>query len=170
MMKIKRRITKTYFDLACHQYAPLIHQLATRISRNETQMEEMKAGAKEELLKCLICYDGSSSFMTFLYSRLEGAFRHMVDVERRASRIKPMSHDSMSQITGPNYDMDFTFMIQECLECLNKDEKDIISGLFFDEKTMRQISDDMGIVPSTICRIKTRAIKKMRQKCQVGVE
>lgn len=164
-MKKKRRITKTYFDFACCQYAPLIHKLSFTIGIDATQAEELRVRAKEELLKCMICYDRRGSFMTFLYCRLVGIFKHIRDAEYRARRVKTISVDSIINIAQPDCDMDFNMMVQECLECLNDEERDVIMELFFSEKTIREISDDCGSVVSTIYRIKTDAINKMRQKC-----
>ena len=170
MMKKKRRITQTYFDIARHKYAPLVCKLSLRISVDAKQIEELKARADEELLKCMICYNKSGSFITFLYCRLVGIFRHMRDTEIRARRIKNMSMDHIVNVVGPDYDMDFHMMAQEYLNCLNDEERDIITELFFNDKTMREISDDRGVVASTICRIKARAIDRMRQKCGVRMK
>lgn len=169
-MKIKRRITKAYFDIARLHYAPLVQRLSVSIGVDYTQIEELKSRADEELLRCMICYDGSGSLITFFYSRLTGVFRHLRDKENRARRIRNISTDSMVKIAGPDYDMDFSMMIQECLECLDDEERDVITELFLNEKSMREVSDDRGVVASTICRIKTRAINKMRQQCEVGQE
>ena len=170
MMKRQRRITKAYFDLARRQYAPLIHKLAFQIGIDDTQIEELKAQAEEELLKCMICYRRSGSFITFFHGRLGGIFRHMRDVENRAKRIQIMSLDAMSSIAGPNIDADTRIMVEELMACLTEEERAVIAGLFFDEKTMREVSLDQGVVPSTICRIKGRAIDKMRQKCETEQE
>jgi len=167
MMKQQRRITKAYFDLACRQYAPLINKLAFKIGADNTQIEELKAQAEEELLKCMICYMRSGSFITFFHGRLSGVFRHMRDVERRAKRIQIMSLDAMSNIAGPNSNADTHMMIEELMACLNDKERAVIMGLFFDEKTMREVSRDQGVVSSTICRTKGKAIDKMRQKCKM---
>lgn len=167
MMKIQRRITKAYFDRACHQYAPLIQRLAFQIGDNKIQVEELKAQATEELLKCMICYHRGGSFMTFIFGRLTGIFKHMRDTERRTKRVQIMSLDSMANIAGPDYNMDSHMMVQEYLECLDAEEHEIITDIFFNEKTMREISDGRGIVASTVCRVKARAINKMKQKCKI---
>ncbi len=170
MMDRKRRVTKAYFNFARNQYAPLVKKLSTMIGVDNTQNEELKSRADEELLKCMICYSRSGSFITFLYFRLMGTFRHLRDVENRARRIQSMSADSIVNISEPNYDIDSKMMVQEYLECLDSEEHEIITDIYFNERTMREISDDRGTVPSTICRIKARAINKMRQKCAVGLE
>ena len=66
MMEIQRRITQPYFNLARHQYAPLIHKLAFRIGISQENIDELKTQGVKELLKCMICYNKSGSFMTFL--------------------------------------------------------------------------------------------------------
>jgi RNA polymerase sigma factor (sigma-70 family) len=167
-MKYQRRITKAYFDFGCHQYAPLIQKLAFRVSINKEQIGELKNRAMDELLKCMICYDCSGSFKTFFFGRLFGIFRHMRDAEQKAKRIRIIPLDFMMNMVGPNYDMDSNMMAQECLGCLNEDEYDVITQLFFDERTTREVSDNLGIVASTICRIKTRAIHKMKRKFEVS--
>lgn len=168
MMKIKRRVTKSYFEIACHQYTPLIQKLAFKIGFNNNQIEELSSRGFEELLKCMICYNRSGSFITFLHGRLDGVFRHMRDAENRSKRIPTMPTDLMEDMSGHNNEINNNMIVQECLECLSKEEYDIIIDLFFDEKTMREVSSERGGVASTICRIKSKAIDKMRKKCEVG--
>lgn len=170
MMKIKRRITKGYFDIACKKYTPLVQKLSFSIGVDYTHVEELQARAKEEILKCLICYDGRCSFITFLYVRLQGIFRHMRDSENRARRVKIMPTEAMSNVQDKQVDEDVRMMVQECLECLNPEELDIITDLYLNEKTMREVATDRGRVASTICRIKIKAIRKMQQQCTVGVD
>lgn len=169
-MKIKRRITEKYFEMARHQYAPLIQRLAFRIGVNNSQVEEFKVRAYAELLSCMICYKRSGSFMTFFHGRLVDIFRHLRDAEIRARRVIIISMDSMTNIAGPDHDMDSSMMVQECLECLNEKEYDIITDIYFRDKTMREISNSRRIFASTVCRIKARAINKMKKKCLVGLE
>ncbi len=170
MMKRKRRVTQAYFELAYRQYTPLIQQLAFRMGINQTQIEELKVQATEELLKCMICYNPSGLFITFFYGRLVNIFRHMKDVERRARRIQIMSLDSMANIAGPNHNMDSHMMVEEVLEYLDDDERSVITELFFNGKTMREVSNERKVVTSTVYRIKTRAINKMKQRYQTEWE
>ncbi len=170
MMEPQRRITKDYFDVVREQYAPLVQRLATIYGFNQTQIEELKSHAQDELLKCAICYQNIGSFMTFLFSRLSGVFSHLRDTEIRASRLKTMSLDAMKNVAAPSCSVDFNITAEECLECLDNDEHYVITELFFNNRTMRDISSDRGVVPSTVCRIKKRAMVKMRKKCKVGLE
>lgn len=170
MMIKKRRITKGYFYIARLQYVPLIQRLSFFVGENSTQREEMIVRADEELLKCMICYNHSSSFMTFLYCRLMGAFRHMKDADNRAKRIHNISSNNIATIADPHQDNSIHVLIQDCLECLNDSELNIITELFFNEKTMRDISNSSEKVASTIYRIKTRAMEKMKRRCTVGLE
>ncbi len=163
-MEIKRRITQAYFDCARIQYAPLINKLSLIIGVDATHSEELRVRADEELVKCMICYNGSSSLATFLYHRLSGVFRHMRDSEYRFRRIQGISPDLMSNLPGPECVLDHAIVVKECLGCLNPTEHYIITELFFNHKTVREIAVDSLIVSSTICRIKQKAINKMRQK------
>jgi RNA polymerase sigma factor (sigma-70 family) len=167
MMNKQRRITRSYFETARRQYMPLIQKLAFQMGDNKTQIEEMVVQAIKELLRCMICYNKSGSFITFFHGRLFGIFKHMQDADRRADRIQKISLDHMSNISDFNHDMDFRMMVQECLECLNENEHYVITELFFNNKTIREISTHCETAPSTIYHIKTSAINKMRQKCQV---
>lgn len=170
MMKIKRRITEKYFEMARHQYAPLIQRLAFRIGIDNSQFEEFKIRAYSELLSCMICYNKSGSFMTFFHGRLVNVFRHLRDAEKRARRVRIIPTDLMANMAGSDHDMDVSIMVQECLGCLNGREYDIITDIYFRDKTMREISDSRTIFASTVCRIKAKAIDKMRRKCLVGSE
>lgn len=170
MIEPQRRITKNYFEIALRQYAPMIQRLATGISSNATQTEEFKSVAQDELLKCMICYQKTGSFITFFYSRLSGVFKHMRDAENRARRIQCMPTDAMANMPTDDADADSRMVLHECLGCLDEEEHHIITELFFNHRTMRDIAADTDIFPSTVSRIKNRAIQKMRHKCRVELE
>lgn len=166
MMKRKRRITKAYFELACRKYAPLVNRLSILVGINQIHTEELKYQADEELLKCMICYNSSGSFMTFLYCRLHNIFRHMRDSENRARRIRTGVMGSLTNMSDKNTeDVDFPLMVNECFDCLTDDERNLIVEVFFNHKTMREISLDSGISLSSLGRMKKGAIGKMRVKC-----
>lgn len=169
MLQVNRRVTKEYFHRARIKYAPLVVQLSTSVGVDSAHSDELKARADDELLKCMICYCGGGSFITFLYSRLLGTFRHMRDAELRAKRAQSISHERMSNFAGLCGDLDSGMTIQECLACLNEEETSIIAELFFEHKTTREVASSHGIVPSTVYRIKTRAINKMKHKFTIKV-
>ena len=170
MMKPKRRITESYFETARKQYSPLIHRQSLRVATKRKQIEELKSIALDELLKCMICYDSRGSFMTFFHGRLYYAFTHARDADHRACRANTMPDNSIQGITAPCQNMDVGIMIQECFDCLNQEERDVVTEIYFNNKTMREISLCRGVHATTIYRIKTRAIEKMRQKHGIGVK
>lgn len=167
MMKQQRRITQAYFDFARYQYAPLIQKLAFEIGTDMVQIEELKVQGIQELLKCMICYSRGGSFMTFFYGRLINIFRHMRNAEYKVKRIQIIPLDSMLNIAGQDCNIDYRMMVEEFLEYLSNNERNVITELFFNKRTMREISDDLGVAPSTICHIKARAIDRMQRKCEM---
>ena len=167
MMKQQRRITKAYFIFARSQYAPLINKLAFQIAPDQWQAEEFRAKANDELLKCMICYRRSGSFLTFFYGRIHGLFMHMRDAEQRARRVQTVSIDSILNIASPVVDTDIRLVVEELISFLSDDEQAVIHGLFFSAKTIREVSLEQDIVPSTVCRIKEKAIGKMKRRCEV---
>ena len=167
MMIPQRRITDAYFKRALIQYEPMFQRMASVVGLGQSQMDECMSQAGVELLKCMICYQNIGSFITFFHHRLLGAFRHMRDVQKRVDRIKTSSIESAGNDLTREYDMDHGMMVEECLGCLTEEERYIIVELFFNHKTIRQISSDSGIAPSTLCRVKNKAIERMRVKCEV---
>lgn len=167
MLELKRRITKEYFHLARIKYAPLVTKLSIFVGVDSTHSDELKACADDELLKCMICYNGSGSFITFLYYRLMGVFRHMRDIELKAKRVQSVPIEHMASFAEPYRDLDSRMTVAECLACLDEEETNIITELFFNQKTTREVSASCGIVSSTVCRIKKRAISKMKQGFRV---
>lgn len=164
MLKQKRNITEAYFDFAREKYTPLINKLAFNISLNASHAEELKIQGLKELVKCMLCYNGRSAFMTFLYGRLKDVFRHMRDSEQRANKVQILDSRSMENIAGPDHDIHSGMMVQECMECLSGNERDIITRFFLKSQTTREISNDTGMVIPAVCKIKRVAINKMRQK------
>jgi len=167
MIRAKRRITQAYFLAAVEKYRPLIHRLSYRIGDNATQREDLISQAPSEVLRCMICYDGRGSFMTLLFSRLRGVFSHIRDADRRAKRACRMTDELMSQMVGPTPNQDTSMIVREGLECLNKDELDVVTQLFFDNRTIREVAVVNNTVPSVVFRTKERAMKKMRNKLAV---
>lgn len=166
MMKPQRRITNAYFMMSIKQYEPMVQKMASMVGLHCSQMDECTSQARVELLKCMICYQNIGSFITLFHHRLLGSFRHMRDVERRVRRIKTSSLESVGDTLTSDYDMDAGMMVEECLECLSEEERYVIVEMFFNHKTIRQISKDNGLAPSTLCRVKNRAIQRMRIKCE----
>ncbi len=167
MMKPERRITEAYLDLARKQYEPLIHQLASWISVDKIHAEELKVQAVEELVKCMICYKHIGSFITFFYGRLRDIFRHRRDAEINARRIQIIPIELMDSVVSCDHDIDTTIAAQECLGYLSDEELEIITDIYFDERTMKEISNSRRIGISTIYSIRDKAINRMRQKCKV---
>jgi len=167
MMVPQRRITDTYFRIALKQYEPMVQKMASVVGLKPSQMDECLSQARVELLKCMICYQNIGSFITFFHYRLLGAFRHMRDVEKRFGRVQTSFLEDTSDTLTSEYNMDTGIMVEECLSCLTAKERCIIVELFFNHKTVRQISSENGIAPSTLCRVKNKALEKMRVKCKV---
>lgn len=164
MMEPKRRILEGYFLLACKQYKPLINKLAFRIGVNSTHAEELKAYGNNELLKCMICYDGRCSFMTFLFSRLSGTFKHMRDTENRVRRIESIPIGFTKDVVRLESDIDLKAAVNECLTCLTDREYTVVNESYFNQKTIREISEDSKIPHSTVWSIRHTAIAKMRRR------
>lgn len=172
MMEKKRRVTKAYFEFARNHYKSLIRKLSFSLGVDLIHVEELQSRGDEELLKCMICYNNNGSFITFLYHRLKGTFRHLRDMENRARRFNSTPINSISDIVGSDNNTDSNMMAQECLDFLDLEERQIIVERFFNGKTTRMIAIEQDTVASSICRITNRAIDKMRQKCgiELGLE
>lgn len=167
MMEPQRRITNAYFEIAIKQYEPMVQRMSSIVGLNYSQIDECMSHARVELLKCMICYQNIGSFITFFHHRLSGAFRHLRDVEKRAKRIRTSSLEGMNEAIASEYDMDVEMMVEECLECLKGKERYVIVEMFFNHRTIRQISSNSGIAPSTLCRMRDKAMERMRNKCEV---
>lgn len=175
-MKPQRRITRSRFDLAIKSYGSFINRFIGQMAVGPAQAEEFRSYALEELLKCMICYKhghtgtygaATTNFSTFFHDRIMGAFLHAREVEKRANRSQLVPIEAMATIPTTAPDMDTNILAQECLECLTEDERDVITELFLNGRTMREISNYRGGVHSTIYRIKKRAIDKMRRRFRV---
>lgn len=164
MIEPQRRILEGYFLFARKQYEPLINKLAFMIGVDSVHAEELKACGNDELLRCMICYNGRGSFMTFLFSRLSGTFKHMRDMENRARRTWPASIGFTRNVVRFESDMDLRAVIDECLVCLSNREHIVIHESYFDNKTIREISEEHKIPSSTVWKIRHTAIDKMRRQ------
>jgi len=169
-MKLRRRITGSYFHFAVNKYAPLINKLACRMAADVSQIDSLINVARKELTKCLACYDCTigGSFMTFYYGRLINVFRHERDSVNRANRISFVPTEEMISIVEGEYDLDIGLTLQECLDCLTEIERFVIMAIYFEDKSMRELATQFGVVHSTVSNIKKTAIAKMQHVCGVG--
>lgn len=164
MINPRRRITKAYLNFAINQYQALIGKMTLRMGDIITTPEELQPSASDELLICMICYANTGSFMTFFYGRLYGAFTHIKCSNRRLVGKNNVSLDTGVDIPGVSHRLDTNLMAQECLDCLHRQEREIIVDVFFDSKTIRQISKERKMVPSVVHKIKHEAIQKIRDQ------
>jgi RNA polymerase sigma factor (sigma-70 family) len=170
MMKKQRRITQEYLIFAYDKYISLIHKLAFSIGIDIVHAEELRSQAIDELLQCMICYDGRGSFITFFHGRLTNVFQHMRDKEKRDRRIQATPPDHMKNMNETGYTLNYHTKIQECLELLTEYERDIILSSFLGGNTTREISNDHGVAYSTICRVKKEAIEKIKRGYKIGLK
>ena len=164
LIKPLRRITRSYFNAAVDKYISLIHNLIIRTCNDASQIDHFKSCAMEELLKCMICYNGSSSFITFLYSRLYGTFRHINDNIRRLNRINFISLDTNITTAMFNQEYNFDLYLRDIFRHLTSDEYIVITKFYIDNKTIKEISHEIGMVQSTVYHTKNRAIEKIRNR------
>jgi len=177
MMVKKRRITKAYFDFARRKYSSLIEGLAYKFGY-PSQAEELFSLGLSELLKCLICYNNAdnfvciskgefvqkntSSFQTFLYGRLSGVFRHARSAETKL-RLRNNAIIFGTQKSPTKNDNTISkMMVEELLDSLSLRERDVVTKIYLEGMTMREISGRGKMVASTVCRIKATALEKMR--------
>lgn len=162
MLIPKRRITKAYLEAAVNKYTPLIHKLAFRLCTPTGCIDELKSIAIEEVLKSLICYNNTGSFMTLLYFRLSGTFRHIRDREIRANRMQHLPTEVIETMQYCDIEIDSSIAVDEFMNMLSDKEKYVINGLYIGQKTMREVAKDLGLAASTIYHIKERALSRIR--------
>lgn len=162
MMIQVRRVTQSYYLFAKNKYMPFIEQLAYKIGNNRSQREDFVCIGIEELLKCIVCYNQSSAFTTFLYSRLSGMMRNLKAKQEKTQRIKIVPIDD--NFISVNHQTDINDTITDYINQLTQLERFVITELFFNCRTMREISNLCGTVPSVVYNTKQRAIAKMKSR------
>ncbi len=111
----------------------------------------------------MICYDGRAKFVTFFHRRIFDIFRRIRNAEYRFRRLQIVPVIDRKEY----YDFDTNLTVQECLNFLDEEEFEVIVEIFLNGKTLRETSENCNGTSSTICRVRDRALSKMRQKCGV---
>jgi len=168
MLIPRRRITKAYLDFAIRRYSSLVGNMSLRMSNHMTPQEDLESYEAEELLKCMVCYNGTGSFTTFFYGRLRGAFAHQNQSNGRLVGRNNVPIEAVPEALSTNTRLDTRLIAQECLECLEEYEKDVLVDIFWNSKTIRQVAEEWDCTPSAVHKIKSDAINRIRQ--QYGVE
>lgn len=166
----RRRITASYYEMAKENPSikRVIWSIVGRWANNATEMEDFNDIADHELLRCMRGYDQSRnvSFTTFLFGRVRNSIRHAIDVEKRAKRVILTGNPGLFAI-GDGHGPDVSLLVQECLECLTDEERDVITELFFNHETLRSLAVKKKVCHATIGFKRKRALKKMRAMCGV---
>lgn len=83
---------------------------------------------------------------------------------RKEVRIGYVDYASLdTNDSGFSAEKDLQISIESAMRMLNEQEKIIIQETYFEDKTIRQISKDIGISKSNVGRIKLHALEKMKK-------
>lgn len=132
-------------------------------------VEELLQEGREEILNCILEFDGRAPFAGFLKSRLYYFYLNKMK-EKREYPQEPSFFEKISQ-KDPLIE-DFAIRkeeikaLEESLLCLTPQQKRVIQLYFYENYTLREIADILEISISTVQVHQQRALKKLRKELE----
>lgn len=165
----KRRITEAYFNFVRSQDSTIAitKELVHRMANNYTEVDEFFRFADEALAQTIAEFDtnGGGSFTTLLYTKIKNALRHARDVEVRVNRVGLVNNEILASFQDNREN--FEIAVRDCLDCLNPQSHRIITKIFFEGKSLREIAIEENTNYMAIFIIKQNALEQMRTTCSV---
>lgn len=155
------------FSVLVNRYKDLVYTLTLRMLKNREEAEEVAQDTFIKAYKSLSRFKGDSKFSTWLYKiayntsldRLKKNKKHINDVdinEFTEHQIKTIDNafdtlDSQEQAQA----------IQDCMALLPSDEAFLLTLFYFEELSLEEISETIGLTPNNVKVKLFRSRKKL---------
>lgn len=157
----RRTITLQYYNFYYNLYKPFLTTHVAGLSSSKHEFDEYMSIAREELLYVMKRFDSDSgAFKAYLRRRVWGKIQHWKQKESRHKAAFSSSFDNCSSV-GEN--LDNKMIVEEMLECLDEEQRRVLSSYYLDSMTFREIEATTGIPVSTAYVLKSKALQKIRQ-------
>jgi RNA polymerase sigma-70 factor (ECF subfamily) len=156
----------TAWDRFSHRYGERLYASALVLSRNESIARELADSIYGDLFASkLASYSGRGSLEGWLKAVLSQAYidryrsgRRIVSLDDRLATIEQTLFSDLPTAVDPR----LTEAVQQTLLALPPDQRYLLAGYFFDQRTLAELARTLGVHESTVSRRLDRLIKLLR--------
>ncbi len=176
---IKRHFSKKYSDQIIKKYGQKIKSLVTKylmaLPSHVTQSEgdDLMNVARIEFFETIKQWDPDRSMdiWPLAYSRINGAMKDHIRYLTKAdpSRLYNWIAEASnlysivnSHVNEFEIKVDNGVTLSHAMECLSDKERSVITGRYKEDKTFKEIGDDIGLSESQVTRIYKSSIRKLK--------
>ncbi|NWF85673.1 MAG: sigma-70 family RNA polymerase sigma factor [Bryobacteraceae bacterium] len=162
------------FKVLVERYSRLVFRLAYRMTGNESEAEDVVQETFLRAYRSLSSYDGRSSFSTWLYRIATNYSLDLIAKRNRRAELQPPLDDehadrqweTPSSAPGPDRlaaSSQIHRRIRNAMSLLSAQERSAFVLRHFEELSVEEISDSLGIGPSAARHCIFRAVQKLRR-------
>ena len=154
------------FGVLVDRYKHMVFTLACRLLRNKEDAEEVAQDTFVKAFKALDTYAGDAKFSTWLYKI---AYNHSLDRLKKKKRTidtvsidlsKPVGLEVMNKVLIELEQQDRSRLVKAAIDRLSEEDAAIITLFYFEDLSLREISE---IVPLSLQTIKVRLYRGRKQ-------
>lgn len=161
-MPKKRRITKSYFNYFYDKLEWMLkNNIVFKHSLSESDIDDYLDIAQRGLLYCMIHFDQRyhCSMTTFVYAYVE---QHVRNQKRDDLKARSVETDSLPIERSYTEDLDLKILVEELLDKLSDIEREVVRQKWFENQTLEEIAENIGMSRARVGQISQRAMSKMK--------
>lgn len=153
------------------EYKGLVKSIACRYVQPNQPYEDLFQEGMLGLVAALKDYDASRGykFSTYATWRIRGRIQQycrdkcdMIRVPRTKNRMAVYCIDDInSGYPAPEVDINTKVLVRQYIDCLNPEEKQVITGIFLYNKQQKYIACEMGIPQSKVSILRFRGLRNL---------
>jgi RNA polymerase sigma-70 factor (ECF subfamily) len=144
------------FGVLVNRYKHMVFTLACSILRNREDAEETAQDTFVKAFKALHTYAGDAKFSTWLYKI---AYHHSLDqIKKRKRSINTVSIDLnkpadlvvMNKVFEDMEQQERSRIVRTAIDCLSEEDAAIVTLFYFEDLSIREISEVVILNPQTV--------------------
>ena len=141
-----------------HQNLGLVHKLSYRYQRPGISRKDLVQEGSLGLHRAIVKYDPSKGvkLSTYAYPWIRSYMSRYVQKTRKAMDYLPVAE--VCHLDAEEEDLGYL------MECLSYNEMEVITQLYFNNTSLKDVSAMLGLSKIQVKRFEARALDKMRQR------
>jgi RNA polymerase sigma factor (sigma-70 family) len=141
-----------------HQNLGLVHKLSYRYQRNGISRKDLVQEGTLGLHRAIVKYDPArgTKLSTYAYPWIRSYMSRYVKKTQKAMDYLPVAE--VCHVDVEEEDLGYL------MECLSYNEMEVITQLYFNKTSLKDVSTMLGLSKIQVKRFEARALDKMRQR------
>jgi len=158
-----QQLMETYRTDNCQRSFTILHgrhndQVIRWARRYINEPEDVAQDTWLQVFKYRHQYDTSRPFRPWLYMITK---QSAVNRLRKRKRQTPLAFDPVD----PRSETELTPLVHQHVEQLEKDQRAVVVGLYFEGRTLPELSESLGITVAVVRSLKRRALRVLSTYC-----